>query len=250
MNTFLCSSEKSLCGRTIDRLKIDKTTNLRGIAVKLSRLKQLDLDLDAIVGHSHGLSILVDAEYHRLDVVLSDWLQGLREKEFSRLLLTVQMKRRDSIDQMKRLEDLGIAAVLSRGNSAYLNDVAVVRNAYETFAFALSRFDNVAMVAGTPELAARIGIEDYIIGRPDFLLELQGMQTLVGSSLWIYFNNGFFSKEARDYLSRRKGRASLESFICTTEGYLNRLLKNHFGYVFLDACCKSRYLELLGSLTR
>ncbi|RMG30192.1 MAG: hypothetical protein D6732_16860 [Methanobacteriota archaeon] len=246
MNTFLCTIKS--CETTNETLTELKRTNIRGIAVKLSRLKALGISLEDVLVHSGSLKVLVDAEYERLDLTLLSLLEQLKDSWASRLLLTVQMKRADALHQLETLETFGIATVLTRGNSAYLKDVALVKNAYENFRQAFRRFQSIDMLAGSTALANRIGLSSRLREQPEFLLELQGYQSLKGSSLWIYFNNGYFSEEATQYLLRRGVSIATGQYICSSTEHVNRLLESHFGFIFLDSCCTSRYLSTLNSL--
>ncbi len=227
-----------------------RISGFSGIAVKLSRLKSLGIEFQKLLEITKKYKILIDAEYERLDHVLFHQFRQETEDHSERLLVSVQMKRADSIEQLQALDDSGLKSVLVRGNSVYLNGVRTVKNAYHAFSHALAQFETIEMIGGSTILAEKIGLQDILSDTPQFLLELQGYQQLQNSSLWIYYNHGYFSKEAKAYLNRRSlsGNVSLDQFIATSENGIHSLLKNHSGYVFLDACCKYRYLELLSCL--
>ncbi len=250
MNIFLCKNDTAFCKSKQFFSHAVLKRNLKGISVKLSRLRSLGISLEDVLAKSGNLDVLVDAEFTRLDSDLSVIIGNLKETYRSRLLVTVQMKRADAMDQLKNLDELGLRTVITRGNNAYLNKVPLVKNAYVAISHALAQFEGIEMVAGTVELASRIGLTSRLQMQPEFLLELQGYQTLENSSLWIYFNNGFFSEEAFQYLRRRGVHTTTGRFMCSSVDQLNMLLNRHRGYLFIDACCAGRYVSILDNLVK
>ncbi len=198
----------------------------------MSVLRNLGIEMNELMNVAGALRIIVDAEYDRLDQILDGGQ--------NRILPTVQMKRADSLIQLQNLKQRGYRCVMVRGNTTYLKNTGQASNAYANFRKGME-IGNVELVGASPAFLQKAGINIST----DRILELQGFQSLCGSSLWIYFNGGFFTSEAFSYLKRRGELTNVNRYIATEVSHLLALAENHFLYLFIDTCCRNRYLRLV-----
>lgn len=174
------------------------------LAIKLSVLETKKITITEVLNHFEG-EILIDAEFIRLDHWILDQLaiQAITSNSLNRIILTVQAKRADSVEQVRCLQNLGIRVVLVRGNAKYLEGVQQVKNAFSQIATIWREFDNVVHLGIGDKLSKTLQQRYQLNLENHDRLGLYGEE--ISSIMWIYYSRGQLSEEGERFLARRKG---------------------------------------------
>ena len=226
-----------------------KLQKIKGFAIKTTHLNELSLDITHIL-YSTKLQIVVDAEYERLDHWLRRQLQSGRIKihDLSRIMITVQIKRDDAIQQIQNLTELGVKIILVMGNDAYLKAHEIKRNVINRF-IELMGLNGVSMLGIGTKLKSLIERVSGDIIHNSKIFELQGYQSLDASNLWVYYAGTSNTKHMNDYLKRRKSNLQ-NSYIARSINDLSELSKSHSLYLYIDGCTSDEILHRIQILTR
>lgn len=228
-----------------DDMQHNKQHKLKGIAVKLSVLEKWSIDISTLL-KINQTKIIVDAEDKRLDFWLIDQLRQdfIKKNQISDLIITVQVKREDSYDQLVQLEKLGVSVVLVSGHPSYLTDKERSRKSIGLFVNYLNRFDNICLLGITKRIKQKI---EKILGKTissDQVLELYGHQKINESNIWAYFSGNELSMDALSYLKRRGefNTVNQRRYLVKDLDQLDDLSKSHQVFLYLDIKCRAQYL--------
>lgn len=217
--------------------------NVRGIAVKLSTLNNVQISIRDIF-HHWNRTIIIDAEYNRLDHWLSVSLDNniLCNSDLARMLVTVQIRREDAFEQLDFFKELGIGVILVAGHRSYINNQIKNMSVEDAMVEAIRKYDNIIYFGITPKLKKKI---EYKLNRgliSSKILELLGSHQLINSSLWSYYVGDTLSMDATSYLARRKDNKQNKYFINSLE-HLSKICKDNSIYLYVDILSKSDYLD-------
>lgn len=238
---------------------------IKGICIKLSVLDKYNIDIMDILKLTK-FDIIIDAEFDGLD----KWIETNQielNAYFNRLILTVQILRKDALNQIDIIDKIGklqyvngnfnklrnsrLRILLVKGNSAYSTDYLVNLNAHETFAYYLKKFNNIILLGIGKETKSKIEVLlNYKIHSRN-ILELLGYNQIQESNVWSYLIFDKKSVEADSYIKRRnlKNNEDKNKFILQDSVNFRNLLLNHKLFVYIDIKSDVQYLTILNFLS-